>query len=88
MSKSKSQRRREAIQKKRKERYYGIVKLPAGTKFAWLAKQDKNGWALGLGLNNRTVWLRGLRLRSRKEVERCLERTKLVFVQLKNNPEE
>lgn len=88
MSKSKSQLRREAIQKKRKERYFGIVKLAVGFKSAWLAKQDRNGWALGLGLNSRTVWLKGLRLRTRKEVERALERTKLVFIQLKNNPEE
>ena len=69
---------------KRKERYFGIVKLPTGVKFAWF----RNGWALGLALNSRTVWLKGLRLRSRKEVERCLERTKLIFIQLKNNPEE
>ena len=84
MVKSKSKQKKA----KRKERYHGIVKLAKGTKFAWLAQQYRAGWSLGLALNNRTLWLKGLRFASRKEVERCLERTKVVFIQLKDNPEE
>ena len=74
--------------RKRRERYFGIVKLRKGTKFAWLAKQDKNGWALGLALEKRTIWLRGLRFVTKKEVARVLERTSLVFIQLKDNKNE
>lgn len=73
---------------KRRERYFGIVKIPARTKLAWLAKQDKNGWALGLALENRTVWLRGLRFSTKKEIDRVVNRTTIVHIQLKDNKEE
>lgn len=73
---------------KGRTRYYGTVKLKAGSKYAWLSQQNKNGWSLGLALNNRTVWLRNIRFATRKEVEKAMERSKLVFIQLKNNPKE
>lgn len=70
---------------KHKERYFGIVKLPKKMKFCWYAKEDKNGWALGLALEKRTVWLKGLRFADPKEVARALEKTGLVYIQLKNS---
>ena len=73
---------------KRRERYFGIVKLPAKLKFAWLSKQDKNGWSLGLALEKRTVWLRGLRFATKKEIARVVDRTTIVYLQLKDNKNE
>lgn len=70
---------------KRKERYFDIVKLPVGTKRAWLSKQDKNGWSLGLALNSRTLWLRGLRFASEREIRACFGRGMTVtFLKLKS----
>lgn len=86
--KSKSQLRREAVMKKRKERYFGIVKLPAKLKVAWLSKQDKNGWSLGLALEKRTVWLKGLRFATKKEISCVVDSTKIVYLQLKDNKDE
>ena len=85
--KSKSQQRRHAaMMRKRKNRYFGIVKLPVGTKRAWLSKQDKNGWSLGLALNSRTLWLRGLRFASEKEIRSCFGRKVTVtFIKVKNH---
>ena len=84
---SKKRTKKTAMQKRR-ERYFGIVKLRKGLKFAWLAKQDKNGWALGLALEKRTVWLRGLRFATKKEIARVVDRTTIVYIQLKDNKEE
>lgn len=72
---------------KRKERYFGIVKLPKGIKLCWLSKQSKHGWSLGLALNKRTVWVTGLRFVNKKELARALG-ANVVFIQMKNNPEE
>ena len=87
--KSKSQKRREAVQKKAKKdkrkRYFGTVKLPKGVKFAWLSNQNKHGWSLGFALDKRTVWLRGLRFATKKEIHRALDRSSVVYVQLKDN---
>ena len=75
------------MSKTTKKRYYGTVKIKEGQKLCWLSKENKNGWSLGLGLNQRTVWLTGLRFKSRKEVERILESDSIpvVFVELKNS---
>ena len=80
--------KKKSSMQKRRERYFGIVKLPQGVKMSWISKQDMNGWSLGLGLNSRTVWLRGLRFKSSEEVRRCaggFSKTSLVFLPLKGN---
>ena len=74
--------------KDKRNRYFGVVKLAKGTKFAWLSQQNKHGWSLGFALEKRTVWLRGLRFATKKEVSRVLNRASVVFVQLKDNKEE
>ena len=84
---SKKRAKKTSIQKRR-ERYFGIVKLRKGIKFAWLSKQDKNGWSLGLALEKRTVWLRGLRFATKKEIARVVDRTTIVYLQLKDNKNE
>ncbi len=71
--------------KKKNKLPAGVVKVPTGTKFCWISKEDKNGWSLGFALNSKTLWIRGLRLASRKEVERAMEKSSLVFVNLKSN---
>ena len=67
---------------KRKERYFGIVKLSKGIKLCWLSRQDKNGWSLGIVMNERTVWLKGLRFVDVKEIKRVMKST-VVFIELK-----
>ena len=88
MSKLKSETRQEMLKRHRGYKNYGLKKIPQGTKLAWISSQNKHGWSLGLALNKHTLWLRNVRFRSKKEVKRALERTTLVFVQMKNNPEE
>lgn len=74
------------VQGKRKlpkrERYYGMTVVREGKKQCWVSTQNKNGWSLGLALNDRTVWLRNIRFESRKDVEAALK-GKVVFVHLK-----
>lgn len=73
-----------------KQRYFGIVKIKRGEKLCWIAKEFSNGWSLGLALNNRNVWLTGLRFADRKELERVGE-SSVVFVHMRNSkdlPEE
>lgn len=67
-------------------RHYGMVKMFKGQKFAWISKQDKNGWSLGLALGDFTIWLKNLRFATQKEVERALDgkSTSVVFVEVKN----
>lgn len=71
---------------KRTQRYYGLQILREGKKAVWLSRQNKNGWSLGLALNNRTVWLRNIRFESRKDVEAAMKGKGIVFIHLKNNP--
>jgi len=76
------------VAKKRKakaqKRYYGLTKLKKGQKYCWLSLENKHGWALGLALDNRTVWLRNIRFASRQEVEAVLGKSKVVFIKLKH----
>lgn len=81
MKKTKAQLRKE----NRERRFYGRTTIKAGQKVAWLSVQNKFGWSLGFALENRTIWLRNLRFTSRKEVEKAMEKGKLVFVALKNS---
>ncbi len=73
------------VTKRRKRVYYGIVKIPFGTKMSWISKQDKRGWALGLALNKRTIWLTGLRLKTKSHVLSAILRSNVVFIDLKNS---
>lgn len=67
----------------KRKRYYGMTVVREGKKQCWLSSQNKNGWSLGLALNDRTVWLRNIRFESRKDVEAALK-SKVVFVHLKH----
>jgi hypothetical protein len=68
----------------KKKRYFGIVTLPKAIRFCWVSKQDKNGWSLGFALDERTVWVTGIRFETEKEVEKAMK-SNIVFVHLKNN---
>lgn len=61
----------------------GVVKIKEGEKMAWLSFESKNGWSLGLALGKRTVWVRGLRFKTKKEVARVIGKSNLVFVAMK-----
>lgn len=65
--------------KRSKKQYFGIVKLPSSTKFSWLSYESVNGYSLGLALNNRTVWVTGLRFKTDAEVSRALD-SKVIFI--------
>lgn len=80
--KAKSQKELKA--ERRAKRWYGMKKVKRGEKVCWLAKEDKNGWSLGLALGERTLWLRNLRFPSHKEVSRILG-ANVVFVYLAGN---
>lgn len=77
MAKKKA-KKKSSIQKRR-ERYFGIVKVPKGTKVCWLAQESKNGFSLGLAFEGRTVWLKGLRFVNPKELAKVLK-SNVVFV--------
>jgi hypothetical protein len=71
---------------KKRERYFGIVKVQKSKKYVWLSKQDKHGWSLGFALNARTVWLRGLRFPTTKDIEKTFQKpSKLVTIPLKKH---
>lgn len=77
---------RKAHRSKRTKRYYGMTVLEGGTnKYAFLSVQNKHGWSLGLALNNRTVWLRNIRFKTRKDVEAVAGRGRVVFIALKGS---
>lgn len=80
MGNKKTKKSKRSFQK----RYYGVVKVKDGAKFAWLSAENKFGWSLGFALNNRTVWLRNVRFSSSKEVTRAL-RASVVFIKLKKS---
>lgn len=63
------------------QRYFGIVKLLVGHKASWISKQDKNGWSLGYELNNRVIWLRGLRFKDQDAIGKALN-ANMFFVPL------
>lgn len=65
--------------------FYGMTKLAKGAKTAWLSQENVHGWSLGLALADRTIWLRNLRFASRAEVEKALEKNKVVFMPLKSS---
>lgn len=66
-----------------RKRYFGLTVLREGKKMSWVSQQNKNGWALGLALEKRTVWLRNIRFQSRKDVTAALK-GKVVFLHLKH----
>jgi hypothetical protein len=71
--------------KKSRKRFYGLVKIRQGEKVAWLSHQNKHGWSLGLATGSHTFWLKNVRIKTKKEVDRIVNRTGIVFVQLKDN---
>lgn len=73
---------------KNRKREYGMTKVRKGEKACWLSRQNKHGWSLGLALGSRTLWLRNVRIATKKEVDRIVNKTGIVFVQLKDNKEE
>lgn len=66
---------------KKVDRWYGMKKLKVGQKVCWMAKQDKNGYALGLAFGDRTLWLRHLRVSTEAEVKRIVK-SSTVFIKL------
>lgn len=66
--------------KEKRVRYYGMVKVKKGQKLAWVSKEDKNGWSLGLIVGGRTLWLRNLRFASPEEVERAAKSLNIAFL--------
>lgn len=67
---------------RRNYRHYGRVTIRKGQKVAWVAKEDKNGWSLGLALSDHTRWLRNLKISSKEEVNRII-RANIVFIETK-----
>lgn len=65
----------------------GLVKVPRGTKVCWLAKEDRNGWAVGLAVGKKNLWLRGLRFANRQEAERICQKSAIVFIHTKDSKE-
>ena len=61
------------------KRYYGLTKVRKNQKLAWVSKENKNGWSLGLALKGRTVWLRNVRFNSMEEVKRATS-SNVVFI--------
>lgn len=53
-------------------------------KGCWIAKEDRNGWALGWARNKETLWLNNFRFKTREDVERALK-SGIVFVYLKDS---
>lgn len=70
--------------KKKTKRYFGIVKIQKGAKLCWLSHESKNGYSLGLALNSRNVWLRGLRFSDEAEIKR-VTKANIVFVHTKKS---
>lgn len=66
-------------QKVKRVRYYGILKIKKGQKLAWVSKENKHGWSLGLAVEKRTVWLRNVRFASLEEVERATTQLNTVY---------
>lgn len=67
----------------KKQRYFGVTKVKTGGKVAFISKQDKNGWSLGLVLGKRNVWFTHVRFASPAEVERALKST-VAFIEAAN----
>lgn len=61
-------------------REYGMVKVKKGQKLAWISKENKNGWSLGLAVGENTLWLRNLRFASVEEVERTTKGLSVAFI--------
>lgn len=71
--------------KLKRVRYYGMVKVKKGQKLAWISKEDKNGWSLGLAVGGRTLWLRNVRFASPEEVERAAKGLNIAFLHKANS---
>ncbi len=78
---SKNEMRRQRCLK----RYPGMQKIDLTKgKHVWVAKQDKNGWSLGLTHAGRTIWLRNVRLKDKHHVESLIDgRISCVFIECK-----
>ena len=64
----------------KRERYYGMTKVKKGQKLAWVSKENKHGWSLGLVVGKRTFWLRNVRFSSVEEVERATRELNTAFL--------
>lgn len=64
---------------KKKDRGYGMVKVPSRSKLAFISHENKHGWSLGLALPKRTYWLKNVRFASQKEVTRAMS-SSVIFV--------
>jgi len=67
---------------KKRDRGYGMIKVPTRSKLCWLSHENKHGWSLGLALSNRTIWLKNVRFSSQKEVTRAIS-SSVVFTEKK-----
>lgn len=67
---------------RREKKWYGMKKIRKGEKICWLAREDKNGYSLGVCFGGRTLWLRNLRIESVSELKKVLKAS-VVFVHLK-----
>lgn len=63
-------------------RRYGMTKVRKGQKTAWVSRENKNGWSLGLAFEKYTVWLRNVRFPSSDDVSRAVGKG-VVFVEKK-----
>lgn len=72
-------------QSKRTGRWYGRQTIDEDTEYAWVTRQDKHGWSLGLALGKRTVWLRSIRFKTEKAVKQAMRRYPVVAIPLKDS---
>lgn len=80
-SKTKTGAKKAKVEKK--QRYFGVTKVKTGGKVAFVSKQDKNGWSLGLMLNGRNIYFTHVRFASQEEVKRALG-SSVLFVEAAN----
>lgn len=59
-----------SYERNRRGHWYGRKTIKKGQKVCWIAKQDKNGWAIGLAFGSRVLWLRNFRVKDKNEVNR------------------
>lgn len=68
-----SKKAKSGVRRTKNGRWYGRQTISEATKLAWVSRQDKFGWSLGLALSNRTVWLRNLRFKTEADVKRAMK---------------
>ena len=75
-------KKKAVIGKVKRIRFYGLVKPKSGQKLAWVSRQNKHGWSLGLIVGKRTIWLRNVRFVNEAEVVRATKDLSVAFMHL------